>query len=85
MYLSEISVLSLFLKGMETYVHKEPCALIFLAAEYFALFLKQKHIWNIMILFYKEIIKVNTSITKRMFDKLEKKGKNKEKNVLALQ
>lgn len=38
-----------------------------------------------MILFYKEIIKVNTSITKRMFDKLEKKGKNKEKNVLALQ
>lgn len=40
----EIPVLALFPRGMETHVHKEPCTLIFLAAEYFALFLKQKHI-----------------------------------------
>ena len=39
-YDPEIPVLALFPRGMETHVHKEPCTLIFLAAEYFALFLK---------------------------------------------
>lgn len=39
-YDTEIPVLALFPRGMGTHFHKEPCTLIFLAAEYFALILQ---------------------------------------------